>query len=103
MNTGDKQTIADVYPGVRKYLGIWTLDSTGLTNFRSGGWTWGDWGDNKDVRLIFAGWHYLALKAARQMALLLGQEADAEEYAATMARVKDAYNKCWNGKEYSGL
>lgn len=100
MNTGDKQTIADVYPGVRKYLGIWTLDDTGLTNFRSGGWTWGDWGDNKDVRLIFAGWHYLALKAAHQMALLLGHEADAEEYAATMARVKDAYNKCWNGKEY---
>lgn len=100
LNTGDKQTIADVYPGVRKYLSLWTLDDTGLTNFRSGGWTWGDWGDDKDVRLIFAGWHYLALKAAHQMALLLGQDADAEEYAGVMASVRDAYNKCWNGKEY---
>lgn len=99
-NTGDRQTIEDVYPGVRRYLKLWTLDNTGLTNFRSGGWTWGDWGDNKDIRLIFAGWHYLALKGAEQMALLLGHDADAREYRQTMDNIKVAYNKCWTGSAY---
>ena len=31
MNTGDRETIAQVYPGVKRYLELWTLDSTGLT------------------------------------------------------------------------
>lgn len=100
MNTGDARTIADVYPGVRRYLALWTLDETGLTGFRPGGWTWGDWGDDRDIRLIFAGWHYIALDAAREMALLLGEETDAEEYAGMMARLKEGFNKCWTGAEY---
>ena len=100
MNTADRETIAEVYPGVKKYLHVWTLDKTGLTNFRSGGWTWGDWGDNKDIRLILAGWHYLALKGAKEMALLLGNTVDANEYEQTMKQVREAYNRCWNGYAY---
>lgn len=72
MNTGDLDTIREVYPGVKRYLGLWKLDDTGLTAFRKGDWTWGDWGDNRDIRLIFAGWHYLALEAAADMAEALG-------------------------------
>ena len=100
LNTGDAQTISDVYSGVRRYLSLWSLDETGLTAFRAGGWTWGDWGDNRDIRLIFAGFHYLALKGAREMALLLGKDADASEYENLMIRLKEGYNKCWTGKEY---
>lgn len=100
MNTGDKQTIQDVYPGVKKYLSLWSLDDTGLTAFRPGGWTWGDWGDNRDIRLIFAGWHYLALKSAAAMADLLGHSGEAQEYRAIMEKVKSGYNKCWNGTAY---
>lgn len=100
MNTGDKQTVADVYPHVKKYLGIWKLDDTGLTEYRAGGWSWGDWGRNIDTRLILAGWHYLALKSAAQMAELLGYPNDATEYRTIMEQVKQAYNKCWNGYAY---
>lgn len=100
MNTGDKETIKEVYPAVKKYLSLWTLDNTGLTAFRAGGWTWGDWGDSKDIRLIFAGWHYLALKGAALMANELGYVDDAEEYKAIMNRVKNGYNSCWNGLAY---
>lgn len=57
MNTGDLETIRRVYPAVKRYLSLWKTDDTGLTAFRKGGWTWGDWGDNRDIRLIFAGWH----------------------------------------------
>lgn len=100
MNTGDKKTIQDLYPGVKKYLSLWQSDETGLTAFRQGGWTWGDWGDNRDMRLIFAGWHYLALKGASEMATLLGYTNDAQAYGAMMEKVKDGYNRCWNGFAY---
>ncbi|MDR2955945.1 MAG: glycoside hydrolase [Prevotella sp.] len=100
MNTGDKNTIEEVYPGVKRYLALWSTDETGLTAFRPGGWTWGDWGDNRDIRLIFAGWHYLALKGAVEMAELLGKDTEAKEYKAIMERVKQGYNKCWNGNAY---
>lgn len=100
VNTGDTATIAHVYPAVKRYLGVWQLDDTGLTVERSGEWSWGDWGKNIDLRLVLAGWHYMALEAAIDMARLTGNEADIPEFEATMARIKDAYNACWNGKAY---
>ena len=100
MNTGDIQTLRDVYPTVKKYLSIWKTDSTGLTAFREGGWTWGDWGDNKDIRLIIAGWHHLALEGAMRMAEELGYDEDAAAYRELMTQVANGYNACWNGQEY---
>lgn len=100
MNTGDKETIEYVYPGVKKYLDIWELDDTGLTLYRQGGWSWGDWGDNIDIRLILAGWHYLALEAASHMADLLGHDNEAFMYRKTMEKIKTGFNNCWNGYAY---
>ena len=100
VNTGDIETIKTVYPAVKRYLGVWELDPSGLTAMRKGGWTWGDWGDNKDMRLIFAGWHYMALEAAANMAELLGKSDDAGDFKQKMQKVKEGYNKCWNGFAY---
>ena len=83
MHTGDKETMEYVYPAVRKYLSVWTLDEDGLTVGRKGGWSWGDWGTNIDLRLLLAAWHYLALQAATDMAELTGNEADIPEYTRT--------------------
>lgn len=100
MNTGDLETIRRVYPSVKRYLSLWGTDDTGLTAFRQGGWTWGDWGDNRDIRLIFAGWHYLALESAADMALALDLPEDAEDYRALMVRVKQGFLRCWNGHAF---
>lgn len=100
MNTADRATIEEAYPHVKRYLDLWKTDDTGLTAFRTGGWTWGDWGDQKDMRLLFAGWHYLALEGAAGMAHILGYEEDAARFEEIMARVKEGYNKCWNGYAY---
>ncbi len=100
MNTGDVDTIKYVYPAVKKYLALWSVDEKGLTNFRKGGWTWGDWGYNKDIRLIFAGWHALALEAAADMADVLNLPEDAKAYRALNARVKEGFDKTWNGEAY---
>ena len=53
-----------MYPAVKKYLSLWKTDESGLTELRKGGWFWGDWGSNKDMHLIMAGWHHIALKGA---------------------------------------
>ncbi|MBK5719416.1 glycoside hydrolase [Dysgonomonas sp. Marseille-P4677] len=100
MNTGDLETIKEVYPAVKKYLSLWSLDRTGLTAYREGGWAWGDWGNNRDMRLIFAGWHYLALKGAALMADKLGYIDDASNYRAIMGKVSGGYNACWDGTAY---
>lgn len=101
LHTGDVEVLNDLYPGVRKYLRLWKTDSAGITAFRKGGWAWGDWGDNKDMRLIFTCWHYLALKGAALMADELDKKEDAREYREMMAGIKEAMNRtCWDGKEY---
>ncbi|WDF54235.1 alpha-L-rhamnosidase-related protein [Mucilaginibacter sp. KACC 22063] len=100
MNTGDRQLIAKVYPSVKKYLALWKTDETGLTELRKGDWLWGDWGDDKDLRLILAGWHYLALDAASKMADLNGFTEDAANYRKIMQQVKSGFNQCWNGHAY---
>ncbi len=100
MNTGDLETIKKVYPAVKKYLDVWKIEEGGLTAERHGGWDWGDWGDHRDIRLIYAAWHYMALDAASRMALLQNLPAEAEQFRKIMARVKLGYNACWNGEAY---
>ena len=99
-HTGDLETMKHVYPAMKRYLGIWQFDATGLTAERTGGWSWGDWGDNIDIRLILAGWHYLALQSAINVAQITGHREDIAEYQHLMQRIKDAYNLCWNGEAY---
>ncbi|MBO4264296.1 MAG: glycoside hydrolase [Bacteroidales bacterium] len=100
MHTGDAATIRDAYPAVKRYLGVWKLDETGLTAFHSGGWNWGDWGSHKDMRLLYAGWHYIALDAAARMAELLGYPEEACAWRETMVTLKTGFNKNWNGYCY---
>ena len=100
MHTGDKETMEYVYPAVRKYLSVWTLDEDGLTVGRKGGWSWGDGGTNIDLRLLLAAWHYLALQAAADMAELTGNVADIPEYTRIRESIYKAFNTHWNGYAY---
>lgn len=100
MNTGDIETLKHCYPVVKEYLKHYTLDETGLTAYRKGDWAWGDWGKEKDMRLIYAGWHHIALQSAARMANALGFESEASEYEAIMRKVAAGYNACWNGTAY---
>lgn len=100
MNTGDFATLQHAYPAVRRYLGIWKLDETGLTAYRKGGWNWGDWGDHRDMRMLYAAWHYIALDAAARMADTLGYPGDAKVWRDTMAELKTGFNGYWNGYCY---
>lgn len=101
LNTGDQQSMQDLYQGVRKYLKIWETHEDGSIVFRKGDWSWGDWGRNKDMKLITNGFYYLALKGALNIAKTLNKTEDVTEYSAAMARIKKVYNtKYWTGTAY---
>lgn len=101
MGTGDRELMEYVYPKVKKYIHVWKTAPDGLVIPRRGGWTWGDWGDNKDMELLFNLWYAIALDGYGRLAQLTGHEAEARWADATAARLKTAFHrKYWNGTCY---
>jgi hypothetical protein len=99
--SGDQATIAQVYPAVKRYLALWQLGPDGLLVHRSGGWDWGDWGENIDRPVLDNPLLYQALGAAVEMAKATGNDADIPAYQAMMASLEANYNRMfWKGNEY---
>ena len=100
-HTGDKETLKEVYDEVQKYLGLWQLKDNGLVAERQVGWTWGDWGDNKDMPIIFNTQYYMALDSFKRMSELLGYHEKALELESKMIQFKQDFNReFWTGKSY---
>lgn len=100
-HTGDRQTLKAVYPAVRRYLELWQVDDQGLVVPRKGDWTWGDWGENKDMPLLFNGWYSLALEGYAKLSDLLGNSEEAEVARTRRQQLHRSFNETfWNGKEY---
>ena len=104
MGTGDKDLIEYVFSKVKKYIHVWKTSTEGLVIPRKGGWTWGDWGDNKDMELLFNLWYSIALDGYSHMARLLNEESQAKWADETNKRLRTAFHKkYWNGKFYKSL
>lgn len=101
MGTADSSTIDYVFPKVRKYIHVWETDDEGLVVPRKGGWTWGDWGENKDMTLLYNEWYIIALKGYERMAMLTGCTDEAAWAKKTAERMKTAFHqKFWRGTYY---
>lgn len=101
MGTADRNTIEYVFPKVKKYIHVWKTDEDGLVIPRKGGWTWGDWGDNKDMYLLFNQWYVIALQGYERMAALTGHDEEAEWASATADKLRSVFHgKFWNGSYY---
>jgi hypothetical protein len=99
--SGDRETIATVYPHVRGYLNVWKLDVDGLVIHRKGDWDWEDWGENIDAPVLDSAWYSLALEGAINMARVSGHEQDIPEWESRMKAIRGGFNKqFWTGKEY---
>jgi alpha-L-rhamnosidase len=99
--TGDTATMRYLYPHVKKYLSLWSMGSDGLVQHRDGGWNWYDWGDNIDEKVIENAWYYMALDAAKNMAVLSNDNEAAAQYTAQMITIKKNFNeKLWAGDAY---
>lgn len=99
--SGDRETIEQVYPAVCRYLSLWELGPDGLVVQRKGGWTWGDWGKNKDMPLLYNGWYYLALGGQAKMANLLGDTEQAIECRRRQKLLREAFHReFWTSEGY---
>tara|TARA_R110002049_G_scaffold33017_3_gene109009 strand:- start:4034 stop:6352 length:2319 start_codon:yes stop_codon:yes gene_type:complete len=100
-HTNDTKTIAKVYDKVEKYLALWELNENGTVVTRKGGWTWGDWGENKDMPLLFNTQYYMALDSFYRMSELLGNTENASVTKSKMEQFKKDFNaEFWNGTAY---
>lgn len=101
MGTGDRETIAHVFPKVKKYLSVWKINDEDLVIPREGGWLWVDWGENKDAELLFSLWYIIALDGYKEMANLLSQNEEAAWANVLANRIRESFHKkYWNGKYY---
>ncbi|MCX6895148.1 MAG: glycoside hydrolase [Verrucomicrobia bacterium] len=99
--SGDTETLRAVYPGVKRYMEFWQMQTNGLVVPVPGAWPWGDWGDNVDMTVLYNAWYHIGLQGMEQMALATGQKRDLPWIAARKASIEGAFNKTfWNGKEY---
>ena len=101
MGSGDKSTIEYVFPKVSKYIHVWKTDSEGFVIPRKGGWTWGDWGENKDMELLYNLWYIIALDGYSRMASLVGDKSEYEWADNRANNLRKAFHsRYWNGMYY---
>ncbi len=101
MNTGDVETIRYAFPKIKKYLDTYHIGPDGLLEWHNGDWNWGDWGGNRDMRLLQNLWYVLALQALSDMADIVGEEGEGGAIWDRMTSLRKAVNQvCWNGSCY---
>jgi len=112
MNTGDFQTLEELYPFAKRYLDIWEFQENGLIKYRPdekgsipvivngvsvGTWDWIDWGERIDAEPALNAWFVLAAEGVRKMADAIGLEQDAQEIQQKEKRVLNAIREqFWN-------
>ncbi|WP_147676470.1 alpha-L-rhamnosidase-related protein [Algibacter pacificus] len=108
LNTGDKKTLEKAYPFVYDYLALFPMQESGLPEYRKGkspdSWDWVDWGvkNTTDSKPIQAAFYYLALKEAKKMAEVLGEDTHVKWYEKRMQTMKPAFEKAyWKDGFYS--
>lgn len=101
MYTGDMETYKYVFPHVKKYLDLWSVDPNGHVNFKSGGWNWSDWGSKVDSELLEQAWYYMALETYADIADKVGEIAERDRATATLEKIKTFVNdNYWTKKGY---
>lgn len=105
MYTGDIAPLKDIYGAFKKYVPLWKFDEDGLVMERRSEGSpianWGDWGENKDMRLLYNTWVVVLLKAAENYAEWMGDKAAAEDARdKRIALIKTINDRYWRGTHY---
>ena len=101
MNTGDVETIRHAFPIIKKYLATYHIGPDGLVEWHKGDWNWGDWGSNRDMRLLQNFWYVLALQGLSDMADVVGGDGEGGMIWAQMLELRHAINRvAWTGSCY---
>jgi len=106
MQTGDITPLEDVYENLRKYVRVWKIGEDGLVEERHNEpdapvANWGDWGENKDMNLLYSTWHVVLLGQMEKYAQLMDDPQEAAWAKGRREKLVEAINdKCWNGSYY---
>ncbi len=100
--SGDSSFVPKIYDGLHRYLHeVWHTDEDGIAIVRHGEWSWGDWGRNIDLEVLTNCWYYLALKAEKEFARMLGKSDDEKLCETMMRRMRASFDRrFWNGEAY---
>lgn len=105
MYTGDLTPLKDVYDAFKRYVPLWKFDSDGLVLERKSEGTpianWGDWGENKDMRLLYNSWVAVLMDTAEKYAGWMGDESLASEAMERKVLLNKVVNeRYWRGSYY---
>ena len=100
MHTGDLETVAAALPAVLRYIDLWEQDERGRVVARPGDWTWGDWGPNKDMDLLYQGHFALALRSLIKLCEYAGRPDDAMRLRRRYQRLAYHFDEnFWDGTD----
>ncbi len=100
-NTGDTATLEFAYPAVINYLKLWSMMPNGLPEHRKGYANWVDWGADPDQTPTNVILYYMALKAAKNMAVTLNKMEDFDWYNVRIKSIEENFEKeYWQGTRY---
>ena len=92
--SGDRQTMTDYYHAFVNYLKLYEMEN-GLPVYRDGSWTWNDWGNKIDAKLLQVGFYYYALNLTEKLAGDLGITEDEAFLAERMESIKAHYHDAY--------
>ena len=96
--SGDLSVLKHNYPVTKIYvLESYSMNESGLMNYRPGSWDWLDWGDNIDNVCLLNEWYYYALDVMIKIATVTGHEEDVQLYKERKDSISNVFIKTfWN-------
>ena len=88
MHSGDVETMTAYYEASVNYLKLFEMEN-GLPVYRPGSWTWNDWGEKIDAKLLQVGFYYYAMNLTHQLAQDLGITADDAFFTERMTSIEE--------------
>ncbi len=100
--TNDKETLQMCLAPMVEYLTLWQMDKSGMVIRREGDWCWFDHLNNKDEVILENTWYYSALKFARRVCDILGENKHIPFLDERIKSIENNFEKLfWTGKCYA--
>lgn len=98
LHSGDRETAAAYCNVFLNYLKMVEMEN-GLPVYREGSWTWNDWGERIDTKLLQAGIYYYALNVTKAMADDLGITEGTEFLTERMNSMQENWRAAYYTEE----
>ncbi len=98
LHSGDRETATAYCTAFLNYLKMVEMEN-GLPVYRDGSWTWNDWGDCIDTKLLQAGIYYYALNVTKAMADDLGITEGTEFLTVRMNSMQENWRAAYYTEE----